>query len=165
MTEKVLDFAKTVNSTISPGDIDRAHRVGAPSSASTSIDGATETKIREIIIKFTNSNARLNLLRARAVLRINNLKGVFISEDLTPTRKKLAFECRRIKRLQGSKIKKVWIYAGYPHILDESNKKVRITCIEDLEDYDITQPWSASPANEQLICASICIILVKCEVI
>ena len=114
VTQKVLDFAMTVNSTISPGDIDRAHRVGAPSSASTSIDGATETKIREIIIKLTNSNARLNLLRGRAVLRTNNVKGVFISEDLTPARKKLAFECRRIKRLQGSKIKKVWIYAGYP---------------------------------------------------
>ena len=99
VTQKVLDFAKTVNSTISPGDIDRAHRVGAPSSASTSIDGATETKLREIIIKFTNSNARLNLLRGRAVLRINNVKGVFISEDLTPTRKKLAFECRRIKTI------------------------------------------------------------------
>ena len=68
------------------GDIDRAHRVGASAAASNSTGGATETKTREIIIKFTNSNARLNLLRGRAVLRDNNVKGIFISEDLTPAR-------------------------------------------------------------------------------
>ena len=140
VTKKVLDFAKEVHSTMTLGDIDRAHRVGASAAASNSTGGATETKTREIIIKFTNSNARLNLLRGRAVLRDNNVKGIFISEDLTPARKKLAFECRRIKRLNGSKIKKVWIYAGYPHILDASNKKVRITCIEDLKDYDVKEP-------------------------
>ena len=103
VTNVVLDFAKSLNSTISPADINRAHRVGAPSSVSS--DGETATIKREFIIKFTNSNARRNLLRGRAVFREKKIKDVFKSEDLTPARKKLAYECRRIKRFKESKIK------------------------------------------------------------
>ena len=36
VTKKVLDFAKEVHSTMSLGDIDRAHRVGASAAASNS---------------------------------------------------------------------------------------------------------------------------------
>ena len=78
-----------------------------PASAGCAIAASERQQKREIIIKFTNSSARLNLLQGRAVLRTNNMKGVFISEDLTPARKKLAFECRRIKPKPNSGIKKV----------------------------------------------------------
>ena len=102
---------------------------------------------REIIIKFTNSSARLNLLQGRAVLRTNNINGIFITEDLTPAHKKLAFECRRIKRKPNSEIKKVWIYAGYPHIQDASGKKLKITCMDDLKDYDDANEPIQQPAS------------------
>ena len=113
VTLKVLEFAKAVNAKITPADIDRAHRVGPSSTVINDDehgvfdDGTTgerseqrESRGREIIIKFTNSIARLNLLKGRSVLRDRNMKSFFINEDLTPTRKKLAFECRRIKRIK-----------------------------------------------------------------
>ena len=87
----------------------------------------------------------MNLLRGRAVLREKKIKDVFISEDLTPARKKLTYECRRIKRIKESKIKKSWIYAGYPHILDTFGNKVKITCMEDLKVYDVEE--TGQPKN------------------
>ena len=158
VTLKVLEFAKAVNAKIMPADIDCAHRVGPSSTVINDDelgvfdDGTTgdhseqrEARGREIIIKFTNSSARLNLLKGRSVLRDRNMKSFFINEDLTPTRKKLAFECRRIKRIKNSKINKTWIYAGYPHILDTAGNKIRITCLSDLEVYDVKQ--GAQPMN------------------
>ena len=168
VTKKVLEFAKKLNSKISESDIDRAHRVGPARTnvaedasddehglfnhAPTPNDDSTlsETRGREIIIKFTNSSARLDLLRCRSVLRDKNMKNVFINEDLTPARKKLAFECRRIKRNKDSKISKTWIYAGYPHIADTAGKKVKITCLSDLDAYEVGQgaePLGAEPMN------------------
>ena len=159
--QKVLDFANSINTHITPADIDRAHRVGPPRTNNTNIneddvehgvfaDGTSsehsgehsaqsESKGREIIIKFTNSSARLNLLKGRSVLRERNMKNIFINEDLTPTWKLLAFECRRIKRIKNSNIRKTWIYAGFPHILDTAGNKLRITCLSDLEVYEVKQ--------------------------
>lgn len=138
----VLDFANKMNLNIAPEDIDRAHRVGKPSlnppsdrNRQDETRGAGSRRAREIIIKFTNSSARIKLLRGRAKLREDRVKNVFINEDLTPGRKMLAYECRKIQRINNSKIKKTWVYAGYPHILDDSGKKLKITCISDLDEY------------------------------
>ena len=133
VTKLVLDFANRVNANVGPSDIDRAHRVGR--SVSTYDGNERSSRRREIIIKFTNSSARLSLLKGRAKLREDHVINVFINEDLTPARKSLAYECRRIKRLQTSKVKKTWVYAGYPHILDDIGKKVKITCLSDLEPF------------------------------
>ena len=135
VTKHVLDFAKRVNANVGPSDIDRAHRVGR--SVSTYDSNERSSRRREItcIIKFTNSSARLSLLKGRAKLREDHVTNVFINEDLTPARKSLAYECRRIKRLQTSKVKKTWVYAGYLHILDDNGKKVKITCLSDLEPF------------------------------
>ena len=141
VTKVVLDFAKRVNVKIGPGDIDRAHRVGRSKEGEVERDpgssSARPLQNREIIIKFTNSAARLNLLRGRAKLREDNIRNIFINEDLTPFRKLLAFECRRIIRTKTSKIKKTWVYAGYPHILDVAGNKVRITSMSELERYEV----------------------------
>ena len=137
----VLEFADKVQANISPVDIDRVHRIGktnSSNSADEAAGGARSRLGREIIIKFTNSSARLRLLKGRARLREDGVKNIFINEDLTPARKKLAFECRKIKRLKNSVIKKTWIYAGYPHILDTSGNKRKITCLSDLNDYQVT---------------------------
>lgn len=146
VTKKVLEFAKIVDSRIALSDIDRAHRVG-PSRFDVTEGGNNvefdnpndDAKSREIIIKFTNSSARLNLLQGRTALRNKNIKNVFINEDLTPARKLLAFECRRIKRLKNSKITRTWIYAGFPHILDSDGNKIKITCMSDLKAYDVKE--------------------------
>ena len=85
VTKKVLGFAKTVNSNIKSADIDRAHRVGRPRShidndetdAFDDVVDESNAKGPEIIIKFTNSSARLNLLQGRSVLRDKKVKKRF----------------------------------------------------------------------------------------
>ena len=131
----VLDFANKININIAPEDIDRAHRVGRPNlNAPLDRNRQDETNVagsrrdREIIIKFTNSSARIILLRGRAKLREDRVKNVFINEDLTPGRKMLAYECGKIQRMNNSKIKKTWVYAGYPHILDDLMTELYQVC-------------------------------------
>lgn len=78
----VLTLANRVGATIRPNDIDRAHRVGKVKSEAMDDNerpaGINETRSRasarvhssrEIIVKFQNYSARLNLLKGRAVLR------------------------------------------------------------------------------------------------
>ena len=158
VTQRVLDFADNLNANINADDIDRAHRVGSRTGSDGAASGdedeqgeqgigATSSRSREIIIKFTNSSARLRLLQGRAKLRENNVKNVYINEDLTPARKELAYECRKLKRMRKSKVKKTWIYAGYPHILDKSGNKVKITCMSDLDDYREERPAPPQPMS------------------
>ena len=135
----VLDLAKRVGSKVALEDIDRAHRIGRPrpnnDAAANNIDARARTAPgREIIIKFTNSTARLSLLKGRAKLR-EERSEIFINEDLTSTRKNLAYECRKIKKAQNSNIKKTWVYAGSIYIVDSSDTKKRITCLSDLDPY------------------------------
>ena len=141
VTQRVLDFADNLNVNINGDDIDRAHRVGrrTGSGGATNGDeneqGVTSGQTREIIIKFTNSSARLRLLQGRTKLRDNHINDIFINEDLTPARKELAYECRKLKRTRQSNVDKTWVYAGYPHIVDKSGNKVKITCMSDLDEY------------------------------
>ena len=141
VTQRVLDFADNINVNINGDDIDRAHRVGRRTSSGGATNGdeneqgATSGQSREIIIKFTNSSARLKLLQGRTKLRDNNINNIYINEDLTPARKELAYECRKLKRTRHSKVEKTWVYAGYPHIVDKSGNKVKITCMSDLDEY------------------------------
>ena len=144
----VLDFSNKVNANIDPTDIDRVHRVGRlVSDASDRIgehNGIRTRRNRENIIKFTNSNARLRLLRGRAKLREDGVRDVFINEDLTPNRKILAYECRKLKKLNNTKVKKTWVYAGYPYILDPSGNKLKITSLSDLDEYQVAGATSQS---------------------
>ena len=94
VTQKVLEFAKSVNSDITITDIKRAHRVG-PSSIDIKDDehgvfdddttgehsAQKESRGLEIIVKFTNSRARQNRLKGRSVLRDKHANDVFINED------------------------------------------------------------------------------------
>ena len=141
---KVIDFASNLQIDIAADDIDRAHRVGRPMNTTDSNNhdqatNATSNQSREIIVKFTNSSARLRFLHGRTKLREKKIKNVYINEDLTPGRKELAYECRKLKRTSKSNIQKTWIYAGYPHILDNLGKKVKITCMADLDSYKLNK--------------------------
>ena len=140
VSQKVKDFASNLQIDITTDDIDRAHRVGRPTNITDSNNkdqatNATPNQGREIIVKFTNSSAPLRFLQGRTKLRERKGKNVYINEDLTPGRKELAYECRKLKRTTKSNTQKTWVYAGYPHILDHLGKKVKITCIADLDSY------------------------------
>ena len=96
------------------------------------VDDPQPSKPREIIVKFRNPKARLALLKGRAALRKKKEK-TFINEDLTQTRKSLAFQCRQLKR--ENKIQNTWVYNGTINILDNAGNKAKISHISELEQY------------------------------
>ena len=74
-------MAKRVGANIDPDDIDRSHGVGRVSNPSDKSDEPQATpRRREIVIKFNNSNARLNLLKGKSVLRAQKA-NISINED------------------------------------------------------------------------------------
>ena len=83
-------------------------------------------------MKFSNTKARLELLKARSTLRKSKDK-VYINEDLTSLRNELAFKCRALRR--AGKIKKVWIYNGNVFINQNNDKRVQVSCESDLKPY------------------------------
>lgn len=125
----VLGLANRLNLDINLRDIDRSHRVGP---ARATAGGSSESKPREIIVKFKTSQARLALLKGRATLRQNREK-IFINEDLTQTRKNLSYECRQLRRQR--KIIKTWVYNGNVYISDREGSKVKVSHISELDPY------------------------------
>ncbi|MCG8048529.1 MAG: hypothetical protein N0E48_23410, partial [Candidatus Thiodiazotropha endolucinida] len=134
----VLELAGRLNADVQETDIEVSHRVG-PSRGSTDDDrigdpDGRHIKRREIIVKFRNPKARLSLLKSRTKLR-KNKERLYINEDLTPTRKTLAFQCRQLRRV--GKIQKTWVYNGTVNILDNGGNKVKISHISHLHPYGI----------------------------
>ena len=80
-----LKIAETLNVPLTPGDIDRNHRVGRPGSKPQ----------RDIIVKFVTYRVRERLFINRKKLRDSELKGIYLNEDLTRKRSKLMFEARK----------------------------------------------------------------------
>ena len=146
-TKAVLDLADKCGVNVRVEDIDRSHRVGKPKTIETD-DGEdfgsisdepqpqpqAPTQSREIIVKFRSSDARLELLKARKFCRERKLK-IYINEDLTKTRKNLAFACRKLKKDAKSTVAKTWVYNGNVFIQDNDDNKVRVTTMEDLDPY------------------------------
>ena len=133
--DKVLDLAAHLNIQLNPRDIDRSHRVGPVRTSATSIadeDEPQPTRPREIIVKLRSYQARLSLLQGRKTLRENKEK-VYINEDLTKTRKSLAYECRQLKRER--KIVKTWVYDGNVFVTNRGGTKLKVTRNNELDEY------------------------------
>ena len=131
----VMDFAKSINVNIRPEDIDRCHRVKRRERQPNPNVGSraqVDTRPLEIIVKFTNSKARLALMKGRDTLR-KSMSNIFINEDLTAGRKELTYECRKLRR--DNKIRRVWTFNGNVYIRDNTDAKVQIFCKTDLEGY------------------------------
>lgn len=131
----VLGLANHVEADINLSDIVAAHRLGEENSE-VDTDAARNVpnrkRCRDIIVKFSNFDARYKLLKGRAKLREEKSK-VFINEELTRTRRSLAYECRQLKKKD--LIKKTWVYKGNVYILDKSDLKLCVWCLEDLDPY------------------------------
>ena len=84
--DQVLELAARINVDVAPSDVHRSHRVGPRKPA----PSGGQIRPREIIVRFNNSQARLDLLKGRRTLR-QFKDGVFINEDLTQYRKHLAY--------------------------------------------------------------------------
>ena len=130
----VLDLANHVEADISQSDIVAAHRLGIDSSndSGTGRSVVSKNKCRDIIIKFSNFDARYRMLKGRVKLRDAHSK-VFINEELTRTRRMLAYESRQLKKKD--LIKKTWVYKGNVYILDKSDNKLSVWCLDDLSPY------------------------------
>ena len=141
-TKIVLDLAARCGANIRMDDIDRSHRVGRPNTQTIGDDDMTDmtegtrepTRAREIIVKFRTHGARLQLLKGRAFFRDRN-ENIFINEDLTKTRKNLAYTCRKLKKDLHSSIVKTWVYNGNVYIQDSDENKVLVSCSDDLDPY------------------------------
>ena len=138
-TQLVLDLAVRCGANIHMDDIDRSHRVGKPQTQNNDDEDISDEprvpiRAREIIVKFRTHGARLRMLKGRAFFRERKEK-IFINEDLTKTRKNLAFACRKLKKDTNSSIVRTWIYNGNVFIQDSDENKVRVSCLEDLDPY------------------------------
>ena len=132
VTAIVMDLANRIHADVTPRDIDRSHRVG--SKFDRNRDNGNRRKDRDIIVKFTNSSARLEFLKGRKALREQKAK-VFINEDLTSSRMELAFECRELKRSNPSRVIKTWTYNGNVFVQDKDGKKTKIMSKSDLDGF------------------------------
>ena len=135
-------------------DIDRAHRVGKPQNIESNNKNRSDTdettpkgplRGREIIVKFQSHHARMNLLKGRTNLRRAKVK-MFINEDLTKSRKTLAYKCRQLKR--DDKIKKTWVYGGNVFIQDLADTELCIKTESDLKPY-MPEPLNHQPVPQQ----------------
>lgn len=124
----VMDFAKKINVNIRPEDIDRSHRVKRREREPSEGD----TRPLEIIVKFTNSKARLAFMKGRDTLR-KSRSNIFINEDLTAGRKELTYECRKLRR--DNKVKRVWTFNGNVNIRDNNDAKVQVFSKAGLQGY------------------------------
>ena len=93
--EEVIRIANELQIHIGPSDIDRSHRIGKPKAS------GPKPRHRDIIVKFAAYNARQRVYLKRMDLRGSeneDMKGIFINEDLTKLRSKLLFDARSLVR-------------------------------------------------------------------
>ena len=112
----VLELAAHINVDVAPSDVHRSHRVGPRKPA----PSGGQIRSREIIVRFNNSQARLDLLKGRKTLR-QFKDGVFINEDLTKYCKHLAYQCRKL--VKDNKITKIWYTTGTSSLKNATETK------------------------------------------
>ena len=121
----VLSLAADMGVVISEADIDRAHRVGR----------LVPGKPRQILVKFTGYKHRRNFLAGRAVIKSSNsLKGkIFLNEDLTSTRAKMAKDARALR--YEKRITNTWTIDGRVIIKDLNGGIKGFNSPKDLSKY------------------------------
>ena len=140
--EHVIGLAERLNIDIGPRDIDRTHRVGPVPADTDSIADGARPRPREIKVKLKSYQARLRLLQARKTLR-QSKENVYINEDLTKTRKSIAFQCRQLRR--DRKILRTWVYDGNIFVTDRGGTKLKVTQDSELDEF---RNLEVPPASE-----------------
>ena len=113
--EEVIRIANELQTHIGPSDtcIDRSHRVGKPKAS------GPKAWHRDIIVKFATYNARQRVYFKRMDLRDSedeDMKGIFINENLTKLRSKLSFDARSLAR--ANILKSVYLTDGKIFVRD-----------------------------------------------
>lgn len=116
----VLDVAKKLNVTMALEEIDRSHRVGAPTKRN-----------RDIIVKFATYRTRQRLYSQRKALRdMERMGNVFVNEDLTRKRSEILFYARRF--VKGKKLKSAYSSDGKIFVYDNGDNRHLIKTESDL---------------------------------
>ena len=127
----VMQVADKLGVSISPYEIDRSHRVGK--TVKPHVGQTSTRKSRDIIVKFATYNARNRLFQERKTLRETadeDLKNIFLNEDLTKRRSEILFEARKLRR--SGKIKAAYSSDGKITVRDKKDKKHMIHDLDDL---------------------------------
>ncbi len=123
--ELTIKVAALAGVDLAPAEIDRSHRVGKAGSSP-----------RQLIVKFASFKKRQELYRARLKLRgatTSAADAIFINEDLTQTRAKIAHQARILKK--SSKIKDTWTLDGLIFVRKLDNNVSVISTITEMEKY------------------------------
>ena len=125
-----MRLASDLGVSIAPGEIDRSNRVGKIHKGRTQ---KPSKKYRDIIVKFTSYNARNRLFQARKILRETeneDLKDIFVNEDLTKRRSEILFEARKLRR--ANKLNSAYSSDGKIIVRDKKDTKYQISDLNDL---------------------------------
>lgn len=120
-----------ISPAVLPSDFERVHRIGRKTD--------TSTRPRPVIVRFKSEKTRDRVFQSRASLKQKNERvaerslKIFINEDLTTMRAKLAYETRVLKK--ANKIRDCWTYNGNIVIKDVNNVIHRIYTSNELDKY------------------------------
>ncbi|XP_072177047.1 uncharacterized protein [Diadema setosum] len=123
-TGVVLDLAKQMGVDIKATDLSICHRLG-----STPADDHQRKKERTVIARFTRREAKATFMRAKKGLRKReDLKHVYINDDLTRLRSKVVQEMRK-----DTGILRVWTIDGKIHYISKSDGRQSIRVLDLLD--------------------------------
>ena len=125
----VINETMALRPPLSPHDLERSHRLGKR---------RYEHHTRPVIVRFSSDRVRDCVFRPRASLKAHNTerrdKPIFINEDLTARRSKLAFATRQLKRQ--TKLTDCWTANGKILVKDNSNRIDEIRNLDMLQKYN-----------------------------
>lgn len=114
-TALVANILSKVDKEFKQEELERAHRIGDP-----------RDKKRQIIVRLKSPAIKRRILKNAKYLKNHpTLANVHLNEDLTKSRSKLAFECRKLVREK--KISQTWTIEGKIHLKDNHGKLHSIT--------------------------------------
>ena len=124
----VINETMALRPPLSPHDQEISHRLGTR---------RDEHHTRPVTVRFSSDRVRDRVFRARALKPHNTErrdKPIFINEDLTARRSKLAFATRQLKRQ--TKLTDCWTANGKILVKDNSNRIVEIRNLDMLQKYN-----------------------------
>ena len=105
-------------------DIERSHRLGKK----------RDDRDRPIIVRFGSDRLRDQVIRSRSKLKTSadrrDAKPIYVNEDLTAYRAKLAFDARQLKKK--GRVADTWTFNGKIVIKDKRNNISEIASADDL---------------------------------
>uniref|UniRef100_A0A8D8YTP8 FP protein C-terminal domain-containing protein n=1 Tax=Cacopsylla melanoneura TaxID=428564 RepID=A0A8D8YTP8_9HEMI len=130
LEDVMLEIGKKINVNIKKEEIDAIHRIPTRIKKNTEpiIVQFVTRKLRESVLK----NAKANRITTKDLKATWQERPIFINEHLTPQRKQLMYEARKIKEEKGYKF--LWTKGGKIFIRkDENSRTIQLYSLEDLD--------------------------------